>query len=116
MRGLKRAQCIIAVSNFLKHELIHKVGIPDDRIHVIHEGIDHSLFYPQRVPIEFLKQYGIEKNFKYILYVGSEQPEKNFLTLIKAFALLCKQRKDVKLLKVGQPEFNTEREKAISAD
>jgi glycosyltransferase involved in cell wall biosynthesis len=111
--GLRRAQRIIAVSHFLKRELIHHTGIPEERIDVIYEGVDHDFFHPQTVPTSFRERYGLDKRWRYVLYVGSEQPEKNFLTLVRAFAALRMRRRDVKLVKVGQPEFRSERETAV---
>lgn len=42
--------------------------------------------------------------FKYILYVGSEQPRKNFLTTLKAFNILSKQHSDLQFVKVGKDQ------------
>jgi glycosyltransferase involved in cell wall biosynthesis len=42
--------------------------------------------------------------FKYILYVGSEQPRKNFLTTLKAFNILAKQHSDLQFVKVGKDQ------------
>lgn len=113
VQGLRRAQRIIAVSHFLKGELVRHTGIPDERIDVIHEAVDHDFFRPQTVPASIRERYGLDKRWRYVLYVGSEQPEKNFLTLVRAFAALRKRRRDVKLLKVGQPEFHSERIAAV---
>lgn len=113
VRGLRRAQGIIAVSHFLKAELIRHAGVPGDRIHVIHEAVDHAIFRPQAVPAQFRQRHGLDNRYRYVLYVGSEQPEKNFLTLIRAFAILRERTAGVKLLKVGQPEYLSEREAAL---
>jgi glycosyltransferase involved in cell wall biosynthesis len=114
VRGLRHADCIIAVSNFLKDQLITHVGVAEERIKVIHEAVDLELFKPLKAPKEFLEKFGVDKQYRYILYVGSEQPEKNFLSLIKAFAQLSRHHKNIRLLKVGQPEFQGERDKAYA--
>jgi glycosyltransferase involved in cell wall biosynthesis len=113
VRGLQRADRIIAVSHFLKEELIQYAGIPGERIHVIHEAVDQVFFRPREVPAEFRVRFGLDIQYRHVLYVGSEQPMKNFLTLLKAFAVIRQRIPDVKLVKVGQPEYQAEREAAI---
>jgi glycosyltransferase involved in cell wall biosynthesis len=85
---------IIAVSQSTKDDLIHCLDIPDERISVVHEGIDHSLFRPVSHRIY---------NHPYILFVGAEHPRKNFTTLLKAFSQLKSEPrlKELKLVKVG---------------
>ena len=92
--GIRKAMRIIAVSQSTKDDLMHCLGIPDERISVVYEGIDHSLFRPvsQRI-----------YNRPYILFVGTEHPRKNFTTLLKAFSQLKSEPrfKELKLVKVG---------------
>ncbi len=93
-KGIKKAARIIAVSQATKNDLVQHLGISDDRISVVHHGVDHNLFHPVT-----------ERMFgePYILFVGSEHPRKNFSAVIKAFALLKLERrfKDLKLVKVS---------------
>jgi len=93
--GIRKATGIIAVSQSTKDDLIHYLDIPDERISVVYEGIDHSLFQPVSHRIY---------NYPYILFVGSEQPRKNFPTLLKAFSQLKSEPrfKELKLVKVGK--------------
>ena len=94
-RGVTKATRIIAVSQATKRDLMYYLRIPEERIRVVYEGIDHTVFRPSPRS----KNFG----YPYILFVGSEQPRKNLPTLIKAFAKL-KERKqftDLKLVKVG---------------
>ncbi len=93
-KGIKKAFRIIAVSETTKHDLIRHLGIPEERISVIYEGIDHRIFKP-------VKQRLVD--FPYLLFVGSEHPRKNFIGLLKAFSRLKKEGfKDLKLIKVGK--------------
>ncbi len=93
-KGIRKATRIIAVSQSTKDDLIHYIGIPDERISVVYEGIDHSLFQPVSHRIY---------NCPYILFVGSEHPRKNFASLLKAFSRLKSEPrfKELKLVKVG---------------
>jgi glycosyltransferase involved in cell wall biosynthesis len=113
VRGLRRADAVIAVSEYVKKVLIEEVKVSPDRIHVIPEAVDHTVFRPLDVPDEFYERHDLMRDTRYLLYVGSEQPRKNFLTLLRAFARVRAQFSDVRLLKVGQPELQRERDKAI---
>ena len=92
--GIRKAMRIIAVSQSTKDDLMHCLDIPDERISVVYEGIDHSLFRPVSQQIY---------NRPYILFVGTEHPRKNFTTLLKAFSQLKSEPrfKELKLVKVG---------------
>jgi glycosyltransferase involved in cell wall biosynthesis len=111
-RGLHRADAIIAVSHYVASLLKNELKIPSERIHVIYEGIDPAFFRPIDVPNIFRKKHRIySHNFNY-LYVGSEQPRKNFLLLLRAFARIRAKYQQVRLIKIGAPELPVEREKA----
>ena len=89
---IKRASHIIAVSQNTKHDLIKYLKIPENRISVIYNGIDHSIFKP----------YNIKLLAKpYILYAGSERPRKNLGRLFEALAKLKGEFPELKLVKVG---------------
>jgi len=94
-RGIKKAVRVIAVSQTTKLDLIKHLGIPEECISVVYEGIDHRLFKPTSRRLV---------DYPYILFVGSEHPRKNFRQLIRAFFKLKTERrfKDLKLVKVGK--------------
>jgi glycosyltransferase involved in cell wall biosynthesis len=92
IRGIKRASHIIATSQTTRNDLIIYLKIPDDRISVIYNGVDHSIFKPYKVrPFDR----------PYVLYVGSERPRKNLDRLFEAFARLRKEFPELLLIKVG---------------
>jgi len=82
---LNSATKLIAVSESTKKDLIN-LGIKREKIHVIYEGFDTSLFKPQSIDIKdsILKQFDLEAK-KYFLFVGTIQPRKNLANLIRAF-------------------------------
>ena len=94
-RGVKKAKRIIAVSQATKHDLVQHLGIPEEHISVVYEGIDHRLFKPTSRRLV---------DYPYLLFVGSEHPRKNFAGLLKGFSKLKSRGefKDLKLLKVGK--------------
>jgi glycosyltransferase involved in cell wall biosynthesis len=95
--GLKRSEHIIAVSVSTKADLVHRLGIHEDRITVIYNGVDHGVFRPV---------LGSRFDFPYILYVGSERPRKNLGMLLESFAILRRESSPIpglRLVKVGLP-------------
>jgi len=93
--GIKNATGIIAVSLTTKYDLMEYLGIPEERIHVVYEGVAHERFQPggsDTFP------------FPYILYVGSEHPRKNVPELLAALREVKDSgiAPDLKLVKVGK--------------
>ncbi len=114
--GLKKCKKIIAISNFTKNELISKLKIPESKIVVIKNGINKKIFYPmnnsQLEKIESLFPDKLK-----ILHVGTEAGRKDFLTLIKAFYLLKKKIKNVKLIRIGNSLYkNTLKQMGLEND
>jgi len=110
IRGLKKADRIITVSNFSKNEITKHLGYPENKISVINDAVDHSCYYQKRDK-EILKKYNISDKAKAILYVGSEQPRLNVPFLLKGLAGLKKLLPGIKLLKIGNPQWPKVREK-----
>jgi len=102
-KALKKVEGIIAISQFTKNELIDLIGIEENRITVVYQGVDHSLYKP--MDKEYCKKYfGLNPKEKHILYVASNLYHKR-LDLAKAiFEEIKKCRDDVKLIKAGYSE------------
>ena len=88
-KGILNAQRIIAASQFIKDDLV-KLGVSQDRISVIHNGIDHKLFFPMADLFENeivdVKPFAIKR--PYFVYGSTlSSPEKKHIELIKAFEL-----------------------------
>ncbi len=87
-KGLMKVNKIIAASNFIKEDLI-KNDIPEDKITVIHNGIDHKMFFPMvNSDSDFveIKPFAIKR--PYFVYGSSLSSEdKKHIQLIKAFEL-----------------------------
>src|SRR5579859_713930 len=82
-----RQAAIIAISQNTANDIIRFFGLPAQRIHLIHNGIDHQRFspgLPQEARARVAQQYQLERPF--FLYVARlEHPGKNHVALISAF-------------------------------
>ncbi len=90
----KKAECIIAVSESTKKDLMEIYKIPEGKIKVIYSGIGQTLNTERKMENESDKLRNIKKKYnlpgKYILYLGTIEPRKNIIGLIKAFELFKK--------------------------
>lgn len=83
----RRARAIITVSEFSRQRLKHHLSLPDEKIHVIHNGVGEP-FEPQSAGrVKAVKEkYGIRK--PYFLFVGTMEPRKNLRVLLQAWEQL----------------------------
>jgi glycosyltransferase involved in cell wall biosynthesis len=93
MRSARDSAAIITVSEHSKRDIVHVCGVPAEKIHVVYEGYDRSLFYDSKAaPRELqalLAQWKIDR--PYILHHGAIQPRKNMTRLIDAYRMMLEQ-------------------------
>jgi glycosyltransferase involved in cell wall biosynthesis len=111
--GLKRANHLIAVSEYTKRCVVKHLGISPEKISVVYNGIDHERFRPLTVPAAIREKYRLPPERRYLIYVGSEDPRKNLVALIGALAKVRKKLPNVELIKVGRAHFYRERRRLI---
>ncbi len=101
-RSMKRADKIIAVSQFTKSEIIKYLGIAPEKIEVIYNAVDLTLYRDDFLPadIERVKEkYGIEGD--YFFYLGTLEPRKNLERLINAYAVLLAKHTKLPLMVIA---------------
>lgn len=88
---LSRCTKIIAGSQYIKNDLV-SLSVPEDRIEVVYNGIDHSLFYPRTElynDVVTIKPFAIKR--PYLIYASRLQgPAKKHVELIRAFSAFKK--------------------------
>jgi len=91
-RTVRLAHRFVTVSHFSKAEIVRAMGVPADRIDVVHEAADPSCRVLQgaAIPARFQAQLG---GAPFVLYVGSVEPRKNLATLVDAFASFQRRTK-----------------------
>lgn len=91
-QSLKNVNKIIAPSMFIKKDL-KRLGINQDKIVVVHSGINHSLFYPREIitsETEMIKPFAIRR--PYFIYASTmSSPLKRHIELIKGFEIFKKK-------------------------
>lgn len=84
---IRKADHIIAVSQFTKNDIVRYAGVPEEKISVVYSGINHDLFRPipkNEARDRLQMQHGMENPF--FVYVSRlEHPAKNHVRLIEAF-------------------------------
>ena len=104
-RGMKKADHIIAISQFTKDELVKHLQIPEDKITVAYIGVNHDKYKPIEHLTSTRNKYNLSKENKYLIYVGNEEPRMNLDTLLKAFKQAKEKIPNLKLIKVGGANF-----------
>lgn len=101
-KNIYRADVIITVSNFIKTQAQQFIKGFNGEIVCIYNGYDSKKFkvLDQQIVENYKKYKNLPDNF--ILFVGSIEPRKNLINLLKAYEQLPQSlRKDVKLVLVG---------------
>jgi glycosyltransferase involved in cell wall biosynthesis len=103
VRGLRRADHLIAVSEFTRQGLLRH-GFTPDKVTTIYEGVDHDRFRPIADAASRLSpRYGLDfSELPTVLYVGNEFPRKNLKTLVRAIGQLKRAGTPVRWIKVGR--------------
>jgi glycosyltransferase involved in cell wall biosynthesis len=104
-----RADRIITISENTKREVMHYLKMSEEKIRVVYEAVD-NMFQPvssAEVLQEARQRLGLPDGM--ILYVGSLNPRKNLVALIRAYAEL-KRTTDLphKLVLVGPSEWKSD--------
>jgi glycosyltransferase involved in cell wall biosynthesis len=103
----RRATRLIAVSHSTAADLQRIYGLPPERVQVVYEGVD-SRFRPVRDPdrlADTRRRYALDAR-PYLLAVGTVQPRKNLLGLLRAQrVLLDSMGSGVQLVLAGRPAW-----------
>lgn len=89
----KKSQAIITVSEHEKHRIIERLQIPENRIHVIHNGINSRFkkIDDKYILESFTQKYNLPE--QYILFIGNNSYRKNPERVLQAFAKYCNKKK-----------------------
>jgi glycosyltransferase involved in cell wall biosynthesis len=98
-KAVKRADRIVAVSEFTKNEILAFYPYSAEKIKVVYNGVNTQKYNAAIAPAEIAparKRYGVPED--YILYVGTLEPRKNIERLIRAYDQVKKRYADFPVL------------------
>jgi glycosyltransferase involved in cell wall biosynthesis len=93
-RSIRHADLVIVISEFVGERAVEKLGLDPARIRVVPLGVDHSRLAPGDVERE-----------PFVLYPARPWPHKNHARLFEAFALLRRDRPELRLVLTGGGDF-----------
>ncbi|KUK79645.1 MAG: Uncharacterized protein XD95_0219 [Microgenomates bacterium 39_7] len=99
--SVKNASRVIAISNFTKNEVVKQYNLDPSDIVVAHPSVSLPEYPATKAElIKFLMKLEIRQ--PYFLYLGTLQPRKNLISLVKAYELFCQQQSPKKLEELPQ--------------
>ncbi len=112
--ALEMADAVIAVSEETKKDLLSLFNVSEERLSVIHNGIDLSEYRSTKNP-EVLRSLGVDPDRPYVLFVGRITRQKGIIHLVRAIrhldpgfqVVLCAGAPDT-------PEIASEMQQAIA--
>jgi glycosyltransferase involved in cell wall biosynthesis len=83
-----KSDAVITATHYMKKQITEHLGVPESRIFVTPIDCNKALFKPNppEESARMRQENGVPE--KYIMFVGSIEPRKNILGLLKAFVLL----------------------------
>jgi glycogen synthase len=112
--AIEMADAIIAVSMGTRDDVLRLFDVEPERVHVIHNGIDLSLYRPAQ-ETDAIERHGIDPSRPYVLFVGRITRQKGIVHLVRAIpeidtetqVVLCAGAPDT-------PEIAQEMEQAVA--
>ena len=99
---MKRSDALIAVSKYTVNELTELYGINEKKIHVIYNGVDVEKFKPRPNRAELRREFGLEEDKKFVLFVGRLYHRKGLEILLHSIPAVLKQVSKVKFVISGK--------------
>lgn len=92
---MTKGERVIAVSDFVKAHIMEQYGVEEERIRVIHRGVDHNYFDPAKITPEykarFAAKYHVPRDVPIILLPARMTRWKGQMVLVEALNLLRDQ-------------------------
>nr|HDO80806.1 glycosyltransferase family 1 protein [Candidatus Bathyarchaeota archaeon] len=98
----ERADVVIAVSNYIKQEVL-RMGIRERKVRVVHNGVDVKMFRPasKKSRRRVREKYGLGDG-PVVLFLGRLDPSKGLDYLLRALPVVLEEEPEVKVVIGGQ--------------
>ena len=107
----KFADRLIAVSPEVRAYHVERTGVSADKITVIENGVDISIFSDNQVAAQSIRsEFGITKSVPLFGIIGRLKPQKDIPTFLRAAAEILSKRPDARFLVVGDGPLRKELE------
>ena len=109
--GIHRAARLVCISEWTKNVVVDRIGIPADRIDVVHHGLNHEFFRPITDETLLLRvREHLDLPERFVLFVSALLPVKNVSTLVCAYDQLIRRKEmsDVGLVIAGGRGWGSE--------
>jgi teichuronic acid biosynthesis glycosyltransferase TuaC len=111
--ALNNANAVVVKSSRLKDRVL-ELGINEDKIHVILNGVNSDMFFQQDM-VESRKHLDVSTQAYIYLFIGNFQIEKGLEFLIEAYSKVASSHKDVLLHIVGTGPLESKVNKKVTA-
>lgn len=109
-----QAKKVICVSKALKERLI-ELGVPEKKLEVLYNGVDHSIFYSMNRE-DVRLQLAVTIDEIVILYVGNLKKEKGLDELITSFKIVSESvNKPSRLVIIGSGAYGSTAQQLVSS-
>jgi glycogen synthase len=81
--AIEMADAVVAVSSETKADVLRLFHVPEERVHIIYNGIDLEEYHPVHTT-EALRRYGIDPKVPFVLFVGRITRQKGIVHLVNA--------------------------------
>jgi glycogen synthase len=81
--AIESADAVVAVSRGTRADILRLFDLPEERVHVIHNGIDPEFYQPDP-RTDALARHGVDPAVPYVLFVGRITRQKGIVHLVRA--------------------------------
>jgi glycosyltransferase involved in cell wall biosynthesis len=95
---------VVTVSDYLKKELIKKIGVDPNKIVTLYSGIDFNAFGPTKSSVELRQKLGLPESTPLVGTIGNIRKSKGYEYLMRSVKLVVQKMPNVFFLIVGEKE------------
>lgn len=104
---LLNSDVVLTCSDYSRQTLLD-LGVESSKLHTVHCGVNLEHYYRRQLSGFKKEQFGYSSDSFNLLYVGTEAPRKNIVTIIEVLHVLKERGVNVRLVKVGRKESRGE--------